>query len=392
MAAGVVVDAAIALHASQPSRRAPVQRLVSGIALDKPLPDLRLTDEHGHATSLRSLRGRFVVLAPSLTLCHEVCPLTTAALDRVAATVRRRGLTGRVTVAEVSVDPWRDSPARLRAFRRLTGTRLALYTGSHAELRRFWKVLGVHFERTKGDGDTDWWTGRRLRMDVSHTDGVFVIDPRGHLRLFAGGMPDAGPVPARLRALLNAQGRRNLARPASPWSVDDLLGDLWRLMRVRPPASPPSSAPAAPPAGTLADLRRQAARLLPGGAAALTQRIAALRGHPIVINAWASWCPPCRAEFPLFAAAARRYGGQVAFLGLDTSDSDGHARTFLATHPIPYPSYSDDESHAAHTLGRLQGLPTTVFLDRRGKLRFAHTGAYHGLAALEDDIAAHALP
>lgn len=390
MAVVVVVDAAVALHTSHPPRRAPSQRLVSGIALDRQLPQLRLVDEHGRATSLQALRGRYVVLAPSLTLCHEVCPLTTAALERVAAAVRARGLADRVTVGEVSVDPWRDSPARLRAFRRLTRTRLALFTGSQAELRRFWRVLGVDFRRTKGDGDKDWWTGRRLRFDVSHTDGVFVIDPRGHLRLFAGGMPDAGRVPARLQALLNDEGRRNLARPQSPWAVQDLLADLWRLMGVRQPAPSPAQAPATEPSGDLARLRRQGGRLLPGGATALQRRIAALRGHPVVINAWASWCPPCRAEFPVFAQAARRSGGQVAFLGLDTSDRDGPAREFLAAHHVPYPSYADSDGAAARVLGGLPGLPTTVFLDRRGKPTFVHTGGYHGLATLEDDIAAHA--
>jgi cytochrome c biogenesis protein CcmG/thiol:disulfide interchange protein DsbE len=219
-----------------------------------------------------------------------------------------------------------------------------------------------------------------------------VIDPHGHLRLFVGGMPDAGRIPARLQALLNDEGRRNLKRPASAWSVDDLLGDLWRLMGIGPPARHSAAPPPSKPAGDLADLGRQAGRLLPGGAAALKRRIRALRGHPVVINAWASWCPPCRAEFPALAQAARRHGGQVAFLGLDTSDRDSRARAFLTAHHVPYPSYADGTGDAARVLGGVQGLPTTVFLDRRGKITFVHAGGYHDLAALEDDIAAHALP
>ena len=88
----------------------------------------------------------------------------------------------------------------------------------------------------------------------------------------------------------------------------------------------------------LAALHQQAGQLL-GGESALAARIRALRGYPIVINAWASWCAPCRSEFGLFASASARYGRRVAFLGADTDDSAGDARTFLAQHPVSYPSY-----------------------------------------------------
>jgi cytochrome oxidase Cu insertion factor (SCO1/SenC/PrrC family)/thiol-disulfide isomerase/thioredoxin len=384
MAGAVAVDAAVTLHGAGsggPGVAATAAAApATGIALDKPLPRLPLVDAQGRPTSLGAFRGRYVVLAPSLTLCREVCPLTTAALESVAAAVRARGMGRRVVVAEASVDPWRDSPARLRAFKRRTGTRLTLLTGSHRQLRRLWRVLGVRFEATRGDEG----------FDVSHTDGVFIIDPRGHLRIFAGGMPGVGTVRPRLAALLSAEGRRNAKRPESPWTVADLLGDLWQLMSVPAPAAE-AVASSGPPAAPLAGLQADGGRLLDGGAPALRRRLAALRGHPVVINAWASWCPPCRAELPLFAAAAERHGNAVAFLGLDVSDNGSRARAFLAAHPLPYPSYAADDGAAAATLGGFQGLPTTVFVDRRGKVAYAHTGAYRDLAALEADLALHAL-
>jgi protein SCO1/2 len=254
MAAAVAADAAVTLHrAGSGAARADGgagRPLATGIALDKALPRLALVDEHGRTVSLDALRGRYVVLAPTLTLCHEVCPLTTAALEGVATAVRARGLQRRVTVAEVSVDPWRDSPARLRAFKRRTGTRLALFTGARAQLRRFWRAFGVRFERTRSDaGARDWWTGRRLGFDVSHTDGVFILDPRGRLRVFVGGMPGVGRLPARLGRLLNAEGRRNLRRPESPWNVSDVLDDLWSVMGL------PNSGPPSPTAGSAAVAR-----------------------------------------------------------------------------------------------------------------------------------------
>ena len=68
----------------------------------------------------------------------------------------------------------------------------------------------------------------------------------------------------------------------------------------------------------LAALHQQADQLL-GGEPALATRIRALHGYPIVINAWAPSCGPCRSEFGLFASASARYGRQVTFLGADTT-------------------------------------------------------------------------
>jgi len=62
-------------------------------------------------------------------------------------------------------------------------------------------------------------------------------------------------------------------------------------------------------------LHAQANTLLDGGSAAFTARLVSLRGVPLVVNQWASWCGPCRYEFPFFAHIAARYQGRVAFLG-----------------------------------------------------------------------------
>src|SRR5438552_1774978 len=63
-----------------------------------------------------------------------------------------------------------------------------------------------------------------------------------------------------------------------------------------------------------------------------------LRGTPVVLNVWGSWCGPCRLEGPHLATAARRYGRRVQFLGLDVKDSLGPARAFIRQMGWPYPS------------------------------------------------------
>ncbi|HUA04942.1 MAG TPA: redoxin domain-containing protein [Solirubrobacteraceae bacterium] len=162
------------------------------------------------------------------------------------------------------------------------------------------------------------------------------------------------------------------------------------LARVRAPSGPAGVAQAlagSPP--PLASLHQQADQLL-GNQSALAERIRALRGYPIVINAWASWCGPCRSEFGLFAAASASYGRRVAFLGADTDDSAADAHTFLAAHPVSYPSYQTTTSDLS-SLAPIQGLPTTIFISPAGKVVYVHTGQYDSEGTLDQDISSYAL-
>jgi cytochrome c biogenesis protein CcmG/thiol:disulfide interchange protein DsbE len=141
----------------------------------------------------------------------------------------------------------------------------------------------------------------------------------------------------------------------------------------------------------LAALHAQANELLPGGTGAYEKRIAALRGYPIVTNVWASWCGPCRFEFPTLQKLSARYGKRVAFLGVNSQDSDDAARTFLAEAPVPYPSYTDPDKGLIESLGGLGGLPDTAFYDRSGKLLYLKQGPYTHDSELEADVRRYAL-
>jgi thiol-disulfide isomerase/thioredoxin len=140
----------------------------------------------------------------------------------------------------------------------------------------------------------------------------------------------------------------------------------------------------------LADLHAQASRLLGGGRKAVRQRLRALAGHPIVINKWASWCPPCRLEGPVFGRVGAKLGRQVAFVGLDGKDNTGDARRFLSQDPVSYPSYLDPDEAIARMLKAGGFYPTTVFIDRHGN-RTVHQGGYTDDAKLEQDIRRYAI-
>jgi cytochrome c biogenesis protein CcmG/thiol:disulfide interchange protein DsbE len=166
-----------------------------------------------------------------------------------------------------------------------------------------------------------------------------------------------------------------------------------------------SPAPAAPSGLTLAQMRArlegspaplaalhaQASELLGGEARALDARLQALRGEPVVINKWASWCEPCRAESGAFQRAAVSMGREVAFVGLDSGDSSrAEPERFLRRFPQSYPSYYDQSGELGTAITDSANTPVTVFYDRAGG-RYIHQGPYLSAAKLEQDVRRYAL-
>lgn len=218
----------------QAARVARSQSATDGWAFHRRVPGATLTAADGRPFALSSLRGRVVVLAPSLTLCHEICPMTTQALMLMRRSFAARGMSRRVAFVEATVDPWRDSPARLRAYDRLTGARLIQLTGSVAQMHRFWGFFGIGFRRVPQGSppDTDWWTGRPETFDVEHVDGLFLIDSQGYERRFFAGPASlaGGRIDPALRRLLSADGLHNLAHPREGWTVEQITRAVEKLL------------------------------------------------------------------------------------------------------------------------------------------------------------------
>jgi len=213
-----------------------------GTVVSKPVPagiaDLPLTTDAGQPTSLSAWRGQVVVLADFLTLCQETCPMTTGNLLTMDRAVSAAGLGHRVRFAELTVDPGRDTPSRLHAYRKLIGAppNWLLLTARPAVIERLWRYFGVWYQRV-GEGSppgTDWLTGRPLTYDVDHEDALLYLDAAGRLRFVVTGSPhaSAASVAPALRRFLNAEGRANLSHPdASTWTAADGLSPLAWLTR-----------------------------------------------------------------------------------------------------------------------------------------------------------------
>jgi thiol-disulfide isomerase/thioredoxin len=157
------------------------------------------------------------------------------------------------------------------------------------------------------------------------------------------------------------------ATPAKPFDLDAALAKLE--------GAPPE----------LASLHDQSAQLLDGGLKAFDKRMETLKGRPIVINKWASWCHPCLVEFPIFQQVATERGKTVAFVGINGSDSTNPAKEFLAEHPVPYPSYVDPDEEIAQAIKAAKNYPITVFVNPAGEVTIKQ-GTYRDASALEADI------
>jgi len=141
----------------------------------------------------------------------------------------------------------------------------------------------------------------------------------------------------------------------------------------------------------LAALHAEPNRLLDGGVSGFRSLLASLRGYPVVVNEWASWCTDCVAEFPAFQRAAVTYGRRVAFVGVDVEDDSSKAVAFLHRFPVTYPSYVDPEQRIAQMIEASGLYPQTVYFSRRGKFVYDHPGPYATARALDQDIRRYGL-
>ena len=214
-----------------------------GTAIDLPVPGrlrhVPLTNQHGQRVDLASWAGKTVLLVPFLTLCSDICPLTTGNLVQVQRSLRSDQAASRVQIVELTVDPDRDSPARLAAYGRLTGASWQLVTETPSNLAALAKFFGFTYEKVPEDKppSIDWWTGKPLTYDINHSDNYFVIDPAGNERVVQDAAPDFhGRLNPRIQSFLSALGRRHLRHPPQPdWTPNDALQALALVLKEHLP-------------------------------------------------------------------------------------------------------------------------------------------------------------
>jgi protein SCO1/2 len=194
-----------------------------------------LVASSGARFDLASLAGKVVVISDVMTLCQETCPLDTANIVAAARAVDRAGLGSNVEFLSITIDPTRDTPTQLAAYRHLYApapSNWMVATATPTTTATLWKQLGVYIERVPDTppAPRNWRTGQPLTYDLTHSDEVFFLDRQGHERFLFDGAPHVAPgapVPAALSKFLDAQGHKNLTQPDSlAWTLPQELDVL----------------------------------------------------------------------------------------------------------------------------------------------------------------------
>src|SRR5437764_2982035 len=227
------------------------------------MPPFALHDQDGHAFDNERVAGRDLIIAAFNTTCHETCPLYTALFFQL-----QRNLPGGVALVEVTTDPVTDTPATLNRYARSIGAKWTFATASREALEAFWKPFAVDL----ASGDT-------------HTSTLAVVDRHGYVRLVYRGVPNVGhDIPPALLTTLDSNGLRELASGGDGWGSAQVLQALLTITG---------------PMATITGAGGRAPALSLTATDGTTVSLGQLAGHPMVINFWASYCPPCRAEMPL---------------------------------------------------------------------------------------------
>lgn len=100
-------------------------------------------------------------------------------------------------------------------------------------------------------------------------------------------------------------------------------------------------------------------------------KLSDMKGTPVVVNFWASWCPPCKAELPDFDEACKEYDGEVVFMMVNMTDgvreTKAEALSYLEDTDFTFPVYFDTDLSAAYTYG-VSSIPMTLFVNAEGEL------------------------
>ena len=204
--------------------------------------NISLQAADGHKFTLASLKGKTVLITNFLTSCQEICPMTTANMQKIADKVDAAKASKDVVILEITVDPLRDTPARMKAYQALFGsTNWTLATGSTIDVSALWNYFGAPATRQAFSADElktmpkDWQTGKANAYDMVHSDLVIALDKQSRWVWLDLGSPKTsdGKVPSILKKYLTADGLRNLAKPEEPsWSVATAVAALAAISQL----------------------------------------------------------------------------------------------------------------------------------------------------------------
>ncbi|HET7338736.1 MAG TPA: SCO family protein [Candidatus Dormibacteraeota bacterium] len=294
------------------------------------MPAFSLVNQRGEPIDNTSIAGRDIVIAAFHTTCHETCPLYTALFLQLA-----KRLPATAGLLEVTTDPGTDTPSTLATYARQVGASWTFGTGTAEQLQSFWKPFDVE-----------------LSALDAHTSTLVLVDRHGFVRLVYRGVPKVGSdIPGQLTTQLSSRGLYELGSGGDGWGSPDVL---QALTTIGGSETTPQTA---------------------GGAAAMFRLLASdgtsvnladYKGEPLVINFWASYCPPCKAEMPLLDQSVGPQSGARLVL-VNEGDSSSSTRAFLESVGIHRTALLDSDLTVGHSYGIFM-LPMTIFVRADGTI------------------------
>lgn len=216
-----------------------------GTVLNVPIPSdllsIPLINAEGKTFTLASLKGKTIVMTDFLTLCNETCPMTSINMREIGDAITKAKLSGSLQSLELTIDPKRDTPKRLKSYQALfSDPSWTVATGSVKGIKTLWSWFGVYTQVAVGKtGVTDWMSGKQIAYDVNHDDVIVIIGPDLHWRWLDLGAPAVtnpkarNIIPAKIYQYLSATGKSNLVKPEQPfWSTSAVYGALNEIFKI----------------------------------------------------------------------------------------------------------------------------------------------------------------
>lgn len=292
-------------------------------------PNFRLTDQFGKQVSFKQFRGRPVLLTFMQSHCTGQCPVAAETIHRTLAEL---GSSARhLVVLAVSADPEEDTPASARTFSRQHGMlhRWFYLMGSRRRLTPIWHAYHLYVAPANAPE----------KLKQAHTSATYLIDSEGRERVLMTGDPDQNVLIHDIRVLLGQPVKAPLVQAVPAAQVDH-------------PA----------PSFALTELNGKQVSLQ------------SLRGHPVLLNFWATWCTACRTEMPLVNRWYRQLRGQgFIVLGVDQQEGKATVSGFVHRFHLGYP-IALDSSGSVSARYNVADLPSSILIDQQGTVTSVHIG------------------
>ena len=307
--------------------------------------DFSLMDHHGQAFQLKQLRGKVVLMFFGFTNCSVICPESLTKMAGMIKALETQKLADKVQVLFITVDPERDTVDVLAKYVPYFHSSIIGLTGTVAEISKVAEQYRIRFTLNKRSDNTDQY------YTVDHTADSYVLDANGKV---AGMIPFGMPTSHFLKVVEGVIDQSARAIDVSAGS-DVVSADKQSDATIASPESHSKLSGLKDIDGNPIELDR-------------------FRGKPLLINYWATWCPPCREELPSLNRAWQVLAPEgFGMLAVSVGESENAVAGFIEDYPIEFPVYLDEVGESMSAWG-IRGMPTTLLLDKTGKQVFRAVG------------------